>query len=411
VGPFSLLTYEQARKRAGDIATVVDDYSMPPWKAVPHVGVAFKDARTLPEQEIATLIAWAEVGAPEGNRADLPAPASFPSDWQLGTPDLVVDVGTDYPVPASGDDIYRCFVVPTSLARDVYVSAIEYHPGNRRVVHHILSYVDISGKARERDLAEPGPGYSCFGGPGEPINGDLGGWAPGNRPSQLPEGIGRFLPKNGDIIIQVHYHPNGKPETDRSRLGLFFARKPVKQVLHWNAAANLDMQLPPGQSNIEVQADWEMPIDLVAYAVTPHMHLLGRDMRMSLKFPDGRVQDLIKVDDWDFNWQYSYYFQKPIEVPKGTKLLVLAHFDNSASNPRNPNKPPKVVTWGEATTDEMCIGFLAVTKKGEDLTRSGEKDDLKEIFQKQIDDYRAKHEQSRERPKARTGKRTVVGPK
>ncbi len=407
VGPFALETYEQARKRATDIAAVVDDLSMPPWKAAPHVGVAFKDARTLPDHDVATLVAWAEVGTPEGDRADLPPPAVFANDWQLGAPDLVIDTGTDYPVPAAGEDIYRCFVVPTKLARDMYVRAIEYRPGNRRVVHHILAYVDTSGKARERDLADPGPGYSCFGGPGEPINGDLGGWAPGNRPSQLPEGVGRSLPRKSDVIIQVHYHPSGKAETDRSRIGLYFARKPIKQTLHWNAAANFEMQLPPGESNIEIKASWEVPVDVLAYAVTPHMHLLGKDMQMSVKYPDGRAQDLIKVDNWDFNWQYTYYFQQPIELPKGTRLLVTAHFDNSASNPRNPNKPPKLVTWGEATTDEMCIGFLAVTKKGQDLTRPREPDDLMEIFRKQADDFRAKRDGSRAESKPGSRKRST----
>src|SRR5262249_24117187 len=154
------------------------------------------------------------------------------------------------------------------------------------------------------------------------------GWAPGNRPSQLPDGIGRFLPRKSDVIIQVHYHPSGKAETDRSRIGLYFARKPVKQLLHWNAAANFEMKLPPGDSNIEIKASWQVPVDLIAHAVTPHMHLLGKDMLMSVKFPDGRLQDLIKIDDWDFDWQYSYYFKDALELPKGAQLLVTAHFDN-----------------------------------------------------------------------------------
>ena len=233
VGPFSLETYDQARKRASDIAAVVEDRAMPPWKADPHVGVKFKDVRTLSDQDIATVVAWAEADAPEGNRADLPPAPKFPDDWQLGTPDLVVDIGADFTVPASGDDIYRCFVVPTHLEKDQYVAAVEYRPGNRRVVHHILAFVDTSGKARERDQAEPGPGYTCFGGPGEPIHGGLGGWAPGNQASFLPDGIGRSLPKQSDVIVQVHYHPQGKAETDRSKIGLYFSKKPVKQVMHW----------------------------------------------------------------------------------------------------------------------------------------------------------------------------------
>ncbi len=400
VGPFALETYDQARKRAADIVAVVENRSMPPWKAAPHFGLKFKDARSLSDNEIATLVAWSKADAPEGNPADLPSPPQFRDDWQLGTPDLVIDIGADFGVPASGDDIYRCFVVPTHLDKDQYVAAVEYRPGNRSVVHHMLAYVDISGKARERDQAEPGPGYTCFGGPGDPIHGGLGGWAPGNLPNFLPDGIGRSLPKQSDVIVQVHYHPRGKPETDRSKIGLYFSKKPVKQVMHWGVVINPGLELPPGQSNIEVKAAWEVPVDVTAHAVTPHMHLLGRDMLMSVKFPDGRVQDLIKVPDWDFNWQYTYQFEKPLDIPKGSVVYLVSHFDNSDSNPRNPHKPPVLVKWGEATTDEMCIGFLGLTKKGQDLTQPGEKDDFVDILRKQQQELREKYEkQSRDHPK------------
>ena len=400
VGPFALETYDQARKRAADIVAVVENRSMPPWKAAPHFGLKFKDARSLSDNEIATLVAWSKADAPEGNPADLPSPPKFPDDWQLGTPDLVIDIGADFGVPASGDDIYRCFVVPTHLDKDQYVAAVEYRPGNRSVVHHMLAYVDISGKARERDQAEPGPGYTCFGGPGDPIHGGLGGWAPGNLPNFLPEGIGRSLPKQSDVIVQVHYHPRGKPETDRSKIGLYFSKKPIKQVMHWGVVINPGLELPPGQSNIEVKAAWEVPVDVTAHAVTPHMHLLGRDMLMSVKFPDGRVQDLIKVPDWDFNWQYTYHFEQPLEIPKGSVVNLVAHYDNSDSNPRNPHKPPVLVKWGEATTDEMCIGFLGLTKKGQDLTQPGEKDDFVDILRKQEQELREKYEkQLRDHPK------------
>jgi mono/diheme cytochrome c family protein len=400
VGPFALETYDQARKRAADIVAVVENRSMPPWKAAPHFGLKFKDARGLSDSEIATLVAWSLADAPEGNPADLPSPPQFRDDWQLGTPDLVIDIGADFGVPADGDDIYRCFVVPTHLDKDQYVAAVEYRPGNRSVVHHMLAYVDISGKARERDQAEPGPGYTCFGGPGDPIHGGLGGWAPGNLPNFLPDGIGRSLPKQSDVIVQVHYHPRGKPEADRSKIGLYFSKKPVKQVMHWGVVINPGLELPPGQSNIEINAAWEVPVDVTAHAVTPHMHLLGRDMLMSVKFPDGRVQDLIKVPDWDFNWQYTYQFEKPLEIPKGSVVYLVSHFDNSDSNPRNPHKPPVLVKWGEATTDEMCIGFLGLTKKGQDLTQPGEKDDFVDILRKQQQELREKYEKkSRDHPK------------
>ncbi len=405
VAPFALETYKQARKRASDIASVVEERRMPPWKASPHYGVQFRGDRSLAEKDIATLIAWSESGAPEGDRGELPPNPKFSDDWALGKPDLVLDIGTDFQVPTTGDDIYRCFVVPTNLAEDRYVTAIEYRVGNRRVVHHILAYVDISGQARKRDAADPGPGFSCFSGPGEPIHGDLGGWAPGIEARPLPDGIGRSLPKGADVIIQVHYHASGKPETDRTRIGLHFARKPVRQILHWAAAVNPHLELPPGQPDVEIKAAWKAPVDLVAHAVTPHMHLLGRDMEMFVTLPNGRTQELIKIDDWDFNWQYSYFFRKPIDLPRGSILNVVAHYDNTDSNPRNPNHPPKLVKWGEATTDEMCIGFIAVTKKDQDLTRPGEKDDLLEIFAQQ----RARFQQALKDAQERDRKARAAG--
>jgi mono/diheme cytochrome c family protein len=407
VGPFALETYEQARKRAEDIAAVAEDRAMPPWKAARGVGQPFKHDRSLSDQEIATLSAWSEANAPEGNPADMPPPRAFPQDWTLdGGPDLVLDIGTDFTVPATGDDIYRCFVVPTSMAKDMYISGIEYQPGNRRVVHHILAYIDTKGEARKKDAADPGPGYMCFSGPGVETAGELGGWAPGNQPTQLEDGIGRAFPKGGDVIVQVHYHPSGKPETDRTRIGLRFARKPVRQVLHWNAAANIDMKLPAGESNAEIKAAWTVPVDVLAHAVVPHMHLLGKDMLMTVTYPDGRNEDLIRIDDWDFNWQYTYYFDRPIDLPKGSVVKVVAHYDNSAGNPRNPNRQnPKEVTWGEATTDEMCIGFIALTKKGQDLTRPGEKDDLREVFKAQRDDFRRKRDEAAKQRGGASGKR------
>ena len=201
-------------------------------------------------------------------------------------------------------------------------------------------YVDISGEARKRDLADPGPGYTCFGGPGDPIHGGLGGWAPGNQPTFLPDGIGRSLPKGSDVIVQVHYHPQGKAETDRSKIGIYFAKKPVKQVMHWGVVVNPGLELPPGQSNIEIKAAWEVPVDITAWAITPHMHLLGRDMQISVKFPDGHVQDLIKIPDWDFNWQYTYQFEKSLDIPKGSLVYLVSHYDNSEANPGIRTSPP-----------------------------------------------------------------------
>jgi hypothetical protein len=318
----------------------------------------------------------------------MPPPLTFNDDWVLGTPDLIVEPAEDFVIPAEGADIYRCFVIPTNLPADVSISAIEYRPGNRRVVHHVLSYIDTTGKARELDAADPGPGYQCFSGPGVDIHGDLGGWAPGNEPSRLPDGVGRIMPKGGDVVMQVHYHPSGKAESDRTRIGLYFAKKPIKQALHWSAAVNFGLAIPAGDPNFRSTCHWPVPVDCQALAVTPHMHRLGRDMTMTLTLPDGKTTvPLVRINAWDFGWQNTYYFREPVDLPKGSVLNVEAHFDNSAQNPSNPNSPPRPVKWGEATSDEMCIGFIGIVKKGQDLTQPGQTDDLREILKKQLEEF------------------------
>lgn len=405
VGPFSLASYGQARKRATDIATVVEARTMPPWKPDPHFGPKFKNSKALTDAEIATLTAWVEAGAPEGEPIDQPQTLEAPTadEWTLGTPDLIIEPSEAFSIPASGPDVYRCFVIPTNLPDDRYVAAIEYKPGNRRVVHHVLSYIDVSGKARERDAADDGPGYACFSGPLVEISGDLGGWAPGNDPSRLPDGIGRKLPSKADVVMQVHYHPSGKAETDRTRIGLYFSKTKIKQTFHWSYVVGVNpdalkagrpvrdgrpaLTIPAGASNQEAVGRWITPVDVLVHAVTPHMHLTGKDMTIVAERPDGKKLPLIKIPDWDFGWQNTYYFAEPITLPKGTKVFLVAHFDNSADNPDNPNSPPQTIRWGEDTTDEMCIGFFGISKAGQDLER-GDADDLLQILEQQRSQYR-----------------------
>ena len=201
------------------------------------------------------------------------------------------------------------------------------------------------------------------------------GWAPGNDPAHLPDGVGRSLPKDADVIIQIHYHPSGKPEVDRTRIGLHLSRKPVKQTLQWAGVTSQDIRLPAGLPNVEVAAHWLIPIDVEALAVAPHMHQLGRDMKITATLPGGQLIPMIQVADWDPAWQGTYSFEQPIKLPKGSVVNVLAHYDNTA-HPRNPNHPPRLVRDGQGSNDEMCVGYLAVVKGGQDLTRPGEKDDL-----------------------------------
>jgi hypothetical protein len=273
-------------------------------------------------------------------------------------------------------------VIPTNLAEDVYISAVDFRPTSPKVVHHINAFLDTTGEARKLDAAETGPGYTSFSGPGLESYEELSFWASGHQPHNLPAGIGQRLPRQCDVVLQVHYHPSGKPEVDRTRIGVYFSRTPVKQALHWNTASNSTFQLPAGQSNIEVKATWYIPIDVEALAVSPHMHKLGRDMRMTVTYPNGRSEDLINIPEWDPDWQGAYYFQKPITLPRGSTVKVVAHYDNS-DHARNPNRPARRVAWGFGADDEMCEGFIAVVKKGQDLTWPQEADDLAEIFVRQ----------------------------
>jgi Copper type II ascorbate-dependent monooxygenase, C-terminal domain len=383
MGPFPLETYEQARKRSKDLANVASEASMPPWKPSAGVGPKLKHDPSLTAAEVATLKAWSAAGAPKGNAAHMPAPVKHPEGWALGTPDVVLEAAEPFTLPASGGDLYRCFVIPTNLPTDVYISAVEYRPSNTRVVHHMQAFLDVSGGGRERDAADPGPGYTSFSGAGVDIIGDLGGWTPGNSPTRLPEGVGRLIPRGADLIVQVHYHPDGRPETDRTKVGIYLSKGPVRQTLHWANATNYDFKLPPGKKEVEVKATWYVPVDVDALAVTPHMHALGRDARLSVTYPNGRTADLIHIGDWDPAWQNTYYFETPVTLPKGSIVKMVAHFDNS-SHARNPNRPPMLVKTGQESTDEMCVAYIGVIKRGQDLTRPGEKDDLFEIFTRQL---------------------------
>jgi hypothetical protein len=228
IGPFSLLSYKDAAKRASFLVDVTESRRMPPWKPEPGFG-SFHDERRLSETDIKMIAAWAEAGAPEGNVTDLPPAPKFADGWQLGTPDLVLKVPDSFSVPGTGDDVYRCFVIPIPIDSNKTVAAFEFRPGNRKVVHHALLYLDGTGAARERDQFDPGPGYASFGGPGILPTGGLGGWAPGVMPRMLPEGLGKFLKKGSDLVLQVHYHPDGKPETDQSTVGIYFTKNLLRR--------------------------------------------------------------------------------------------------------------------------------------------------------------------------------------
>ncbi len=368
IAPFALTGYADAQKRARLMAAVTESRAMPPWKAEPNFG-HFTGERRLSDAQIKAISEWAAQGAPEGAPNDLPAMPKFPEGWALGPPDAVLQPSEAYTVAADGNDIYRCFVLPTSYTQDRWLSGMEVHPGNRKIVHHIIAYLDTTGAARKRDEADPGPGYTSFGGPGFTPSGALGGWVPGNDPALLPDGVGIFLPKGADIVLQVHYHKDGKPETDLTQLALYFSKAPVDKRVRTLPIMDPFLSIPAGDAHYAASASTTLPADITVRDIMPHMHLLGHDMTITAALPDGTTEPMVKVTDWDFNWQTKYTYAQPLKLPKGTKISLVAHYDNTANNPRNPNTPPKLVTWGEQTTDEMCFGFVGYTVDSEHLTQ------------------------------------------
>jgi hypothetical protein len=354
VGPFSLLEYRDAAKRAEFIASVTAERRMPPWHAEPGHGGFLDDAR-LTDAELETLKLWAATGAAEGDERLLPSRPQFSDGWQLGKPDLVLQMAEPFDVPAEGRDVFRCFVLPTGLAEDRTVAAVEFRPGNRRVVHHALFMLDASGAARKLDESDAGPGYGARMGIGVMPSGSIGGWAPGATPRRLPDGLGKRLPAKADIVLQVHYHPDGKEERDQSELGIYFPPKPAERIVIGLPLVNRQIDIPPGESRHRVTCEFTLPADVEAIGITPHMHYLGREMKTTAYLPDGTERSLIWIKRWDFDWQGQYLYRQPVPLPRGTRLQVEAYYDNSADNPSNPSQPPKRVTFGEQTTNEMCL--------------------------------------------------------
>ncbi len=363
IAPFSLMTYKDARPWAVAIREQVVMRKMPPWKPAPGCG-EFRDGRGLTQEEINTIVAWVNGGAPEGNPADLPPPIEFPDGWPLGAPDLVVQSNVDYTPPTQGD-MYRCFSVPTSSLRgDRWIGALSVKPGNAKIVHHVIAYGDPTGISALLDEGDPGPGYTCFGGPGFVTTDILGGWAPGSRGYFAPDGTGIKLTNNSRVVIQIHYHPTGEKETDRTPVGIYFSKSPVQRQLMVLPLVNMTFAIPAGAKNHEVTASFTIPplISAKMWAVTPHMHLLGKKIKVELTKPGETTPNcLINVPDWNFNWQGTYLYQNPINLSAGSTVKLTCNFDNSADNPLNPNNPPKTVRWGEETTDEMALAFIGLT--------------------------------------------------
>jgi hypothetical protein len=371
VGVVPLETYKQVATFAQQIKAETQTRRMPPWKADSRG--EFHDEMRLSDSELSRLQEWADGGTPAGDLSKTPPLPPLRTGWKLGKPDAVFAMTEKFTVPAEGKDIYQCFVIPTDFKEDVWIQGVEYEAGNKKVVHHVSAFVDTTGQARK--MAEKDPTTAGYlnptpgNGPGfTPVAGQLGGWVPGHSARRLPAGVGILVPKGGEIVLEVHYHPTGKVETDQSKVALFFAKEPVRQQLKLGDVSSVNFRIPPGDKNHTVEFSAFVPEDITLLSVSPHMHFLGKSMKATVTFPDGTTHPLIAVPAWDFRWQPSYRFKKPMKVPRRARIDVVAVFDNSAENPLNPHRPPRTITWGEGTDEEMCTLFVAYTRDDEDLT-------------------------------------------
>ncbi len=348
VAPFSLLDYPSARPWADAIRQAVTSGEMPPWKPVAG---RFQDERVLSQQDIDLIAAWVDNGAPQGNAAHLPEPLEFSEDWTLGEPDLVLEMPAYTPDPA-GEDDYRCFSLPAESPTGRKLRAAEIRPGNRNIVHHVILFPDPDGRSAVLSEAEPGPGYTCFGDPGFDSPGFLGGWAPGNRPREFPSGTAMTMSAGSRIAMQVHYHPDGTEQTDRTRVGLHFTDDQSAQEMFVLPLVNRSFVIPPGSSDYAVTAEFTTPFSGRIHSLLPHMHLLGREIQLEIFFPDGSSQTVIRIDDWEFEWQDTYWLAEPLQIPAGARLKLTCVYDNPGPDP---------VGWGERTVDEMALVFIGFT--------------------------------------------------
>jgi hypothetical protein len=371
VAPFSLASYREASVWARQIKAVTQRRVMPPWKPLSGYG-EFHNARSLTPQETSLLAKWADSGAPAGDLARAPKPPTFPAKWTLGQPDLILHARKPYLMAAEDEDVYREFVLPMEFKEDTYVTAAQIKPDKRAIVHHVILYIDYKGESLPLENKDGQEGFTSpnhGGGAPLPGVGWLAGWAPGGTPLSAPEGTAIKIPKGARLLMEVHYHADGRPERDQTEVGLTFAQGKVQKLYQVWPFAQGNLPLEANKANIQVAVHMETPsdTDLTLQAISPHMHRIGREMHVWATLPNGDRQELIWLDEWDFNWQETYVYREPIRLPAKTQIDLVATYDNSENNPRNPNRPPKRISWGEQTTDEMCIAFLSLTSDNEHL--------------------------------------------
>jgi mono/diheme cytochrome c family protein len=390
LAPMSLLTFKDSRPWAKSIKEKVVNHQMPPWHADSHYG-QFTNDRRLTQEEIDTIVAWVDQGAKEGNQKDLPVLPASPRSadgWKIGKPDVVLSMQEEYTLDATGSDEYINFTMPTTFKEDVWIQAAEIHPGNRKVVHHVIAFIQTpqfqaqwkstQGKPSKQSIfyqdgtlirtkadapayddgcSAPNGGFARGSGQ-EGLGFPLCFYTPGKDMDVFPPGTAKSIPAGSNIVIQVHYSKStGKVEKDRSSVGLFFAKAPPERVLTSFGVINHYFKIPPGADNHEVKGCYTFSRDVELLTFLPHMHVRGKDMKYEAIFPDGKRETVLFVPNYDFNWQTLYKLDKPLALPKGSKLLVTAHYDNSARNKANPD-PTKIVRFGDPTYDEMMVGYF-----------------------------------------------------
>ena len=364
IAPMSLLTYDDVRSWAVAIRDEISDGNMPPWHADPAHG-KWRNARVMTAAEKDTITRWANGGAPQGDAKDAPKPPVYTDGWTIGKPDAVLTMSKPYTVKKEGTIDYQYFDVPTNFTEDKFVKAIEIRPGNREVVHHALVFVRLAEQPARNAPRRPlfsqpraqqeGPEpvrLSQENGPTGPTNGLLATFAPGTGPVVLPEGSAIRVRAGSTLVFQMHYTATGTPGDDRTSVGLVFADAPPKEEIRATHFMHLGLMIPAGAADHRVDSEITFAEDVKMWGIFPHTHVRGKKWHYEAIYPDGRKEVILSVPRYDFNWQTYYEFETPKIMPKGTRLLASAWYDNSARNPDNPD-PKSDVRWGEQTWEEM----------------------------------------------------------
>jgi Tfp pilus assembly protein PilF len=365
--PFSLLTFREVQKRAGQIAAATSSRYMPPWLPEPGYG-NFESERRLSEREIATIREWNEQGAAEGTGAP-PVVPEFKSGWRLGAPDMIVQMAHPFTLPPSGGDVFRNFVIPVPLTGPRYVRAIEILPDNPKVVHHANLLIDREQSLRHRASTNPELGFDgmdvSIGSSTFDPDSHFLFWKPGSAPAVEPADMAWRIDPRTDLVLNLHLQPTGKPESIRASIGLYFSDQPPSRFpMLLQLQNDRAIDIPAGTANFAIEDQFQLPVDVELLGIYPHAHYLGRVIEGYATFPNGSRTWLIRIGDWNMAWQGVFRYAKPVLLPRGATITMRIVYDNSASNPRNPNHPPARVTAGNRSVDEMGHLWIQVLARG-----------------------------------------------